>query len=132
MVRKAPQVKRYKASLEGYYRGEYFETEVVTFGKTKAETVKLLKEEAKDADHPTTLYKGLYKGGTGRKAGLNITPMEKVDMVWEADRTEYVEPYTRIVKGKVQNVRGYWREYGEYVIPEEEITTREEGREWES
>ena len=106
--------------------------EVVTYGKTRAETETLLKEEAKSEGHPSQLYKGTYKKGSGKKAGLNITPMDKVDMEWVADRTEYVEPYTRIVKGKVQNVRGYWREYGEYVIPDDEITTREEGREWES
>ena len=132
-----PTVKRYKASLEGYYRGEYYETEVVTYGKTKAETEALLREEAKDADHPTTLYKGLYQKGTGKKAGLNITPMQKVEQ-------RFVETGRRIIpqsdylryKGtpKEQRVRGSIRTYitGYYEIPEDEITTREEGREWES
>ena len=129
---KVPEVKRYKASLEGYYRGLYYEMEVVTYGKTKEETIKLLKEEAKSEGHPSTLYKGTYKKGSGKKAGLNITPMQKVEQEWVATRTEYVESYTRIVRGKEQRVRGYWREYGYYVIPDDEITPREEGREWES
>ncbi len=107
--------------------------EVVTYGKTKEETVKLLKEEAKSEGHPSTLYKGTYKKGSGKKAGLNITPMQKVEQEWIATRTEYIEPYQRYVgTPREHTVRGYWRQYGYYVIPDDEITPREEGREWES
>ena len=111
-----PTVKRYKASYAGYYAGTYYETSVVTYGKTRKETIDLLKENAS-----SDLYVGVYKGGSGRKARLNITSPQKVAQEWVATRTEYIAGYTRIVRGKEQQVRGYWRQYGYYVIPEDEI-----------
>ena len=111
-----PTVKRYKASYAGYYAGTYYEPSVVTYGKTRKETIDLLKENAS-----SDLYVGVYKGGSGRKARLNITSPQKVAHEWVATRTEYIEGYTRIVRGKEQQVRGYWRQYGYYVIPEDEI-----------
>ena len=111
-----PTVKRYKASYAGYYAGVYYETSVVTYGKTRQETIDLLKENAS-----SDLYVGIYKGGTGRKARLNITSPQRVEQEWIATRQEYIKPYTRIVRGKEQRVRGYYREYGYYVIPEDEI-----------
>jgi len=111
-----PTVKRYKASYAGYYAGTYYETSVVTYGKTRQETIDLLKENSS-----SNLYVGVYKGGSGRKSKLNITSPQKVEQEWIATRTEYIEGYTRIVRGKPQQVRGYTRQYGYYVIPEDEI-----------
>ena len=111
-----PTVKRYKASYAGYYAGTYYEPSVVTYGKTRKETIDLLKENAS-----SDLYVGVYKGGSGRKARLNITSPQRVEQEWIATRQEYIEGYTRIVRGKEQQVRGYWRQYGYYVIPEDEI-----------
>ena len=116
MAEEVPTVKRYKATYSGYYAGTYYETSVVTYAKTRQETIDLLKENAS-----SDLYVGVYKGGSGRKAQLNITPFQRVEQEWIATRSEYVESYTRIVRGKEQQVRGYYREYGYYVIPEDEI-----------
>ena len=130
---KVPTVKRYKASVEGLYAGKWYEAEVVTYGKTKKETEEKLRELVA-RDRPTGgatwLYQGYYKTkpDVGIPTRLSITPMERVEQKWIATRSEYVESYTRIVRGKEQQVRGYYREYGYYVIPEdeEEITPEEE------
>ena len=114
---KVPTVKRYKATYSGYYAGQYWETSVVTYGKTRQETLDILDREG----YQGQLYEGVYKGGTGRKAKLNITPFQRVEQEWIATRQEYIKPYTRIVRGKKQQVRGYYREYGYYVVPEDEI-----------
>ena len=112
-----PTVKRYKASYGGYYAGTYYETSVVTYNKTRQETIDLLDENA----YSGKLYVGQYKGGSGRRSKLNITSPQKVEQEWIATRQEYVKGYTRIVRGKEQQVRGYYRQYGYYVIPEDEI-----------
>ena len=138
MAEKVPTVKRYKATYSGYYRGTYYETSVVTYGKTREETITTLTEAADSGDHPSELYTGVYRGGTGRKSQLNITPFQRVELefVESYRRTETIGAYTRIVKGKEQRVRGYTRtyRYGEYVIPEDEVEQIEsrEGREWDS
>ena len=133
-----PTVKRYKATYSGYYRGTYYETSVVTYGKTREETITTLTEVADSGDHPSKLYEGVYKGGTGRKAQLNITPFQRVEL-------RFVETGRRIIpqsdylryKGtpKEQKVKGSMRTYitGYYEIPEDEIEHRmdEDLAEWE-
>ena len=134
-----PTVKRYKATYSGYYRGTYYETSVITHGKTREETITTLTEAADSGGHPSELYEGVYKGGTGRKAQLNITPFQRVEQ-------RFVETGRRVIpkkgyiryKGtpKEHYVRGYTATYitGYYEIPEDEVEQIEsrEGREWDS
>ena len=116
-----PTVKRYKASYAGYYAGTYYETSVVTYNKTRKETIDLLKENAS-----SDLYVGVYKGGTGRKARLNITSPQRVEQEFIETRRE-IRPQSGYLryKGtpKEHYVRGSIRTYiyGYYVIPEDEI-----------
>ena len=122
---KAPKVKRYKASVEGYRYGERYEAEVVTYATTRKETLDTLKNLISEEGE---LYMGTYKtkkvgrASMGVPARVNITPMRKVEQEYRVLRRDVIKPYTRIVKGKKQQVSGYTREYREYYIPEPEVS----------
>jgi len=131
---KVPTVKRYKATYSGYYGGQYWETSVVTYGKTRKETIDLLDSER----YQGQLYEGVYKGGTGRKAHLNITPMQRIEKPFVETRRE-IRPQSGYIryKGtpKEHYVRGSIRTYiyGYYYTPEDEIeqVMDEDLAEWE-
>ncbi len=109
----APKVKRYKATREGYRRGQKYEASVVTYGKTRQQTIDAL-------DSMMEREGDLYIGVKSGKPRLNITRMQKVEQEFVVTRRDVVGSYTRIVKGKPQEVRGYTRKYGYYRIPEDE------------
>ena len=121
---KPPKVKRYKATLEGWYAGRQYEASVVTYGKTKKETKERLEEllEAESPDPEKKLYTGYYKTreGVGIPARMSITRMQKVEQEYRVVRRDVIKSYTRIVKGKKQRVSGYTREYREYYVPPDE------------
>ena len=131
---KRPKVKRYKATVEGFYAGKQYEASIVTYNKTKKQTEERLKEFiAEESPDPNKwLYSGYYqtRPDEGRKARVSITRMQKVDQEYRVLRRDVIKPYTRIVKGKKQRVKGYTREYREYYIPpdEEDFDELERGR----
>ena len=129
-----PTVKRYKATYSGYYAGQYWETSVVTYGKTRQETLDILDREG----YQGQLYEGVFKGGTGRKAPINITAFQRVEQRFVETGRKVIpkKGYIRY-KGtpKEHYVRGYTATYitGYYEIPEDEIEHRkdEDLAEWE-
>lgn len=114
----APKVKRYKATYSGYYAGVYYESSVVTYNKTRKETIDLLNEET---EAPEKLYEGTYKKGSGKRSLLNITSAQYVEQPYRLIRRDVIKAYTRIVRGKKQRVKGYTREYRQYYVPTDEI-----------
>ena len=109
-----PKVKRYKASREGYRRGKKYEASVVTYGKTRQQTIDKLDSMMREEGD---LYIGIKSG----KPRLNITRMQKVEQEYTVVRRDVIASYTRIVNGKTQTVRGYTREYRQYYVPADEV-----------
>ena len=121
MAPKAPTVKRYKATREGYRGGKKYEASVVTYGKTRQQTIDEL-------DSMMRREGDLYIGVKSGQPRLSITRMQRVEQEFVVTRRDVIKGYTRIVKGKKQRVRGYTRTYGYYRIPEHEyIYDRVEG-----
>ena len=113
MAPKVPTVKRYKATREGYRQGKKYEASVVTYGKTRQETIDELDTMM---EREGDLYIGIASG----KPRLSITRMQRVEQEFVAVRRDVIQGYTRIVNGRPQRVRGYTRVYGYYRNPEEE------------
>ena len=108
-----PEIKRYKASREGYRSGKKYEAEVVTYGKTRMQTIEALDNLMEEEGD---LYIGIKSG----KPRLNITPMQKVEMPYRVIRQDVIKSYTRVVRGKTQTVKGYTRQYRQYYVPQDE------------
>lgn len=113
MARKAPTVKRYKATREGYRGGKKYEASVVTYGMSRKDTIDEL-------DTMMEREGDLYIGVKSGKPRLSITRLQRVEQEFVVTRQDVIDGYTRIVKGKPQKVRGYTRTYGYYRIPENE------------